>query len=59
MSKEETIVKASEYTVRHTNGLNLRAERNGEPWRTLTGDFLVLALVQRIEELEKELKENG
>jgi len=30
----------------------LRASRHGEPWRDLTGDKLVLALMQRIEELE-------
>lgn len=40
------------YTVCHENGTNLRALRNGEPWRELTGDGLVLAMAQRIEELE-------
>lgn len=45
-------VNDGKYTVRHENGANLRAERYGDPWRDLTGDGLVLALVQRIEELE-------
>lgn len=43
------------YTVEHTNGANFKAYRNGcsEVWRDLTGDGLVLALVQKIEELEE------
>lgn len=50
----ETIVAVADgkYQVRHTHGANLRALRYGEPWRDLCGDGLVLALVQRIEELE-------
>ena len=40
------------YTVTHDNGNNLKALRYGEDWRDLVGDGLVLALVQRIEELE-------
>lgn len=40
------------YTVLHENGANLRALRHGEPWnRDLTGDGLVLALCQEIEQL--------
>lgn len=44
------------YTVCHENGTNLRALRNGEPWRELTGDGLVLAMAQRIEDLTASLK---
>lgn len=40
------------YTVQHDHGTNLKALRHGEPWRDLTGDGLVLAMAQRIEELE-------
>ena len=40
------------YEVLHENGAGLHALRYGKPWRDLTGDGLVLALVQRIEELE-------
>ena len=42
----------SEYHVLHENGANLRALRYGKPWRDLTGDGLILAMAQRIEELE-------
>lgn len=41
------------YTVQHDNGVNFKALRYGEEWRDLTGDGLVLALVQRIRELEE------
>lgn len=40
------------YTVSHDNGVDFKALRYGEPWRSLTGDGLVLALVQHIEALE-------
>jgi hypothetical protein len=45
------------YTVEHTDGSNFKAYRNGcsEVWRDLTGDGLVLALVQKIEELEDKI----
>lgn len=45
-------LEGGEYAVLHDNGANLRAYRYGAPWRDLTGDGLVLALVQRIEDLE-------
>lgn len=41
------------YTVCHDNGTNFRALRHGEEWRSLAGDGLVLAMAQRIEELEE------
>lgn len=43
------------YTIQHDNGANFKALRYGEEWRDLTGDGLVLALVQRIEELQLQL----
>ena len=45
------------YTVIHNNGNNFKALRYGEEWRDLAGDGLVLALVQRIEELEEKLED--
>lgn len=49
----ESVIKLGKYEVRHTNGANLVALRHGEPWRNLTGDNLVMALVSRIEQLEQ------
>ncbi|UZN24455.1 hypothetical protein [Klebsiella phage pKP-BM327-1.1] len=49
----KTEIKVGEYTVIHENGTNFHALRHGEPWHVLTGDNLVLALVNRIEQLEK------
>mgnify|MGYP003643767169 CR=1 FL=1 len=34
-----------------------RALRYGEPWRDIIGDGFVLAMAQRIEELEEQLDE--
>jgi len=42
---------SSKYTVLFDDG-RLSATRNGEPWRNLVGDGLVLSMAQRIEELE-------
>lgn len=41
------------YTIINTNG-SLTALRYGQPWRHCVGDGLMLALVQRVEELEAE-----
>lgn len=49
----KTIVKVGDYEVSHTNGTHFVAHRNGQLWRDLTGDNLVLALVSRIDQLEK------
>lgn len=49
----KTEIKVGEYTIIHENGTNFHALRHGEKWRDLTGDNLVLALVSRIEQLEK------
>lgn len=45
------------YTVIHDNGIGLRAERYGEPWRDLTGDGLVLAMAQEIESLRDRMSQ--
>lgn len=54
MSNIESVIRleGGKYEVRHSNGTGLRALRYGQPWRDMTGDGLVLALVHRIEELE-------
>ena len=49
----KTIVKVGEYEVSHDCGAHFVAHRNGHLWRDLTGDNLVLALVQRVEQLEQ------
>ena len=49
----ETVIKVGEYEVRHTNGADFHALRHGDHWRELAGDNLVLALVSRIDQLEK------
>ena len=42
------------YTIQHDNGTNFKALRYGEEWRDLTGDGLMLALVEKIEELQED-----
>lgn len=42
------------YVVEHDDGAGLHALRNGQPWRDLTGDNLVLAMAQEIENLRKD-----
>ncbi|MNE05064.1 hypothetical protein D3C81_365300 [compost metagenome] len=49
-------LEGGKYTVLHENGCNFRALRNGEPWRSLVGDGLVLAMCYRIEELQEQLE---
>lgn len=49
----KTIVKVGEYEVSHDCGAHFVAHRNGHLWRDLTGDNLVLTLVQRIQQLEE------
>ncbi|MFV1943462.1 hypothetical protein VPH49_21860 [Pseudomonas luteola] len=44
------------YTVVHDNGDNFHALRHGEPWRNLTGDSLVLAMTDRIADLEAHIR---
>lgn len=52
-------LQGGKYTVEHNNGTDFKAFRNGcgEVWRDLTGDGLVLALVQRIEELQEQIED--
>lgn len=50
------VLEDGKYTVLHENGTNLRALRHGQPWRELVGDSLVLAMAQRIEELQEQLQ---
>ena len=50
-----TVIELGRYTVTHDNGLHLRALRHGEYWRDLTGDSLILAMAQRIEDLELKI----
>lgn len=49
---ELTSLENGKYVVRRHDDGRLDALRYGGTWRDLTGDKLVLALVQRIEELE-------
>ena len=49
----ETVIKVGEYEVRHSNGADFHALRHGDRWRELAGDNLILALVSRIEQLER------
>lgn len=56
----KTMVKVNdEYTITidFSKGV-FNATRHGEPWRDLVGDQLVLALCNRIEDLEEELKKS-
>lgn len=48
-----TIVVNDKYTVIHENGTGLRAIRYGCVYRDLIGDGLILAMAQRIEDLEE------
>lgn len=57
MTISTVLIINEKYMVLHENGTNLRARRYGEDWRDLVGDGLVLAMAQRIEELEDEIKE--
>lgn len=50
---DKTVVKVGEYEISHDNGNNFVAYRNGDRWRDLSGDNLILALVSRIEQLER------
>lgn len=52
----EVTVADGKYTISHDNGTAFKALRYGEPWRDLTGDGLLLALVQHIEKLEGQIE---
>lgn len=55
----EVTVAEGKYTYQRLRGGGQRCLRYGEPWRDLTGDGMVLALVQRIEELTEILTQAG
>lgn len=55
--KTEITVGDGKYTLVHNNGAHFHCLRYGEVWRDLVGDGMVLALVQRIEELEEQVAE--
>lgn len=43
------------YTVIFEGG-KLRAERHGTPWRSMTGDGMVLAMLQEVDELKTKVE---
>lgn len=51
----EIKIQEGKYTVIHDNGTNFHALRNGEKWRDLTGDGLILSMAQHIEQLESRI----
>lgn len=57
MTTSTVIIVNEKYMVLHENGANLRARRHGEEWRDLSGDGLVLAMAQRIEDLENSIRQ--
>jgi hypothetical protein len=48
-------LEGGKYTVIHDNGADFHALRNGERWRDLVGDGLVLAMAHEIEHLSLKL----
>ena len=52
----EITVGDGKYTVVQTPDGRLAARRNGEPWRDLTGDKLVLCLAQELEVARAEIR---
>lgn len=44
------------YTVIFEGG-KLRAERHGTPWRSMTGDGMVLAMLQEVDDLKAKVEE--
>ena len=55
LDMKNTVKINDKYTLVHDDGVGLHALRYGEQWRDLTGDGLVLAMAQEIEELRNEL----
>lgn len=56
MTPKTIILENGKYTIVYdeTNSFPVKCLRYGEEWKSLIGDNLILALVQRIEELSKE-----
>lgn len=52
----EITVGDGKYTVAQTPDGRLSALRNGEPWRDLTGDKLVLCLAQELDAARAEIR---
>lgn len=53
---ESIELEDGKYKVCLENGNKLYAERYGDIWRHLTGDKLILAMFNRIKELESQIK---
>lgn len=53
----ERTFEDGKYTLSHSDGLNFKALRHGEPWRDLTGDGMVLAMLQEVESLDDKVAE--
>lgn len=47
-------IRLNEYEVVYESGGVFEVTRNGEPWRNLTGDNLVLSMFMKIQELISE-----
>lgn len=56
MNRLEVSVDNGKYTIIMKENGSMEALRHGETWRDLTGDGMVLALAQEIEELREKLK---
>lgn len=44
----------NKYTIIFYDDGSMKALRNGEPWRDLTGDGMVLAMLQEIDDLKEK-----
>jgi hypothetical protein len=55
----EATVAEGKYTIISENGVGTHALRYGEPWRDLTGDGMVLAMLQEIVELRAMITAHG
>jgi len=55
MSKDCVLFDDGKYKIIHHNEWSLTAERYGEYWRELTGDTLILALLDKISSLQDDL----
>lgn len=52
----KTKVSVNEYDVTLYDSGKMLAARNSEQWRDCTGDGLILALIQRINDLELDIE---
>jgi hypothetical protein len=59
MTLKTVNLEDGKYTILHDEGHGgLTALRNGEVWRNMTGDGMVLAMFQEIEDLKRRIEEN-